>query len=135
MIIILKEQIYTISTPMESHRFAFSWVPNYLVRKRIVKERRIVLNRQAYFYLEVWPLFDLLGLLLWRSLDLVLLLVPLQPPQLLLNTPALLPHLFSVLLIEEGKLSSATTRINSAGCFTFTGSVVILLVWLKVAEI
>lgn len=74
-----------------------------------------VLNRQAYFYLEVWSLFDLLDLLLWRSLDLVFLLVSLQPPQLLLNTPSLLPHLLSVLLIEEGKLSSATTKIHSPG--------------------
>lgn len=90
------------------------------------EERGIVLNRQAYFYLEVWSLFDLLGLLLWRSLDLVLLLVSLQPPQLLLDTPALLPHLFSVLLIEEGKLSSAATKIHSTGCLTFTGSVVML---------
>lgn len=75
-----------------------------------VKERSIIVNQQAYFYLEVWSLFDLLGLLLWRSLDLVFLLVSLQPPQLLLNTPAFLPHLFSVLLIEEGKLPSEPQR-------------------------
>lgn len=87
-----------------------------------VKERHIVLNRQAYFYLEVWSLFDLLGLLLWRPLDLILLLVSLQPPQLLLNTPALLPHLFSVLLIKEGKLSSAKRfKEEKRGPLTFTG--------------
>lgn len=90
------------------------------------EERSIVLNRQAYFYLEVWSLFDLLGLLLWRSLDLVLLLVSLQPPQLLLDTPTLLSHLFSVLLIEEGKLSSAATKIYNADCLTSTGSVVMM---------
>lgn len=93
--------------------------------KKKVKERSIVLNQQAYFYLEVWSLFDLLGLLLWRPLDLVLLLVSLQSPQLLLNTSALLPHLFSVLLIKEGKLSSAATKINNNGCLTFTGSFVV----------
>lgn len=86
-----------------------------------MKARSVVLNQQAYFYLEVWSLFDLLGLLLWRSLDLVLLLISLQPPQLLLNTPALLPHFFSVLLIEEGKLSSAATK---TGCLTFARSFV-----------
>lgn len=42
-----------------------------------VKERSIVVNQQAYFYLEVWSLFHLLGLLLWGSLDLVFLLVSL----------------------------------------------------------
>lgn len=70
----------------------------------------IKLSQQAYFYLEVWSLLDLLGLLLRRSFDLVFLLVSLQPPELLLNAPALLPHLLSVLLIEEGKLSSETTH-------------------------
>lgn len=74
----------------------------------------------TYFDLEVWPLFEFLGLLLWRSLNLVLLLVSLQPPQLLLNTPPLLPHLFSVLLIEDGKLLSATTKTHNDSCFKFT---------------
>lgn len=98
-----------------------------------VKEN-IKTNQQAYFYLEVWPLFDLLGLLLWGSLDLVFLLVSLQPPQLLLNTPALLPHLLSVLLIEEGKLPSATTKT----CFTFTWSaafVIDLINWHEISSL
>lgn len=90
---------------------------NYLiVGEEKVTEKSIVLNQQAYFYLEVWSLFDLLGLLLRWSLDFVLLLVSLQPPQLLLNTPALLPHLLPVLLIEEGELASVATKVNNTGC-------------------
>lgn len=90
----------------------------YLSKGGEEKETEIskVLNRQAYFYLEVWSLFDLLGLLLRWPLDLVLLLVSLQPPQLLLNTSTLLPHFFSVLLIEEGKLPSADTNIHNIQC-------------------
>lgn len=61
---------------------------------------------QAYFYLEVWPLLDLLGLLLRGALEPVLLLVPLQPPQLFLDPPPFLPHLLSVLLVKHSKLSS-----------------------------
>lgn len=68
------------------------------------------MNGQAYFYLEVWSLFGLLGLLLWRTLDLVLFLVPLQSPQLFLNASALLPHFLPVLLIKEGELTSEETR-------------------------
>lgn len=67
------------------------------------------MNGQAYFYLEVWSLFGLLGLLLWRTLDLVLFLVPLQSPQLFLNASALLPHFLPVLLIKEGELTSEET--------------------------
>lgn len=77
------------------------------------------LNQQAYFYLEVWSLLDLLGLLLWGTFNFILFLVSLQSPQLLLNPPALLPHLFSVLLIEEGKLSSVTTRRHNKTYLTF----------------
>lgn len=93
-----------------------------------VKES-IKTNQQAYFYLEVWSLFDLLGLLLWGSLDLVFLLVSLQPPQLLLNTPALLPHLLSVLLIEEGELPSATTRTQKMAVLHLLGQ--LSLGWAK----
>lgn len=76
---------------------------------------KVVRSRQAYFYLEVGSLFHLLGLLLRGSLDFVFLLISLQPPQLLLNAPPLLPHLLSVLLVEEGKLPSAATKT----CFTW----------------
>lgn len=90
------------------------------------KNLSIVVNQQAYFYLEVWSLFHLLGFLLWGSLDLIFLLVSLQPPQLLLNAPPLLPHLFSVLLIEEGKLPSAATKTHRPRWFTLGGSEVII---------
>lgn len=73
-------------------------------------QKNIVLSQQAYFYLEVWPLLGLFGLLLWGSLELVLLLVSFQPSQLLLNTATLLSHLLSVLLVKESKLSTAKIR-------------------------
>lgn len=71
---------------------------------------------QAYFYLEVWPLLDLLGLLLRGALEPVLLLVPLQPPQLLLDPPALLPHLLSMLLIKQRKLLSTLAEGRQRLC-------------------
>lgn len=70
------------------------------------------MSRQAYFYLEVGSLFHLLGLLLRWSLDFVFLLISLQPPQLLLNAPPLLSHLLPVLLVKEGKLSSAVAKTH-----------------------
>lgn len=126
MIIILKEKYYKLTNYLHKWNMALGLhLAGYQrAGEEKVKERSIVVNQQAYFYLEVWSLFHLLGLLLWGSLDLVFLLVSLQPPQLLLNTPTLLPHLFSVLLIEEGKLPSAATKTHSASCLTFTGSVV-----------
>ena len=66
----------------------------------------VILTRNCH--LEVWPFFDLLGLLLWWPLELVLLLVALEAPQLLLNAPPLLPHLLAVLLIEQRKLTTDT---------------------------
>lgn len=78
-----------------------------------------VASRQAYFYLEVGSLFHLLGLLLRGSLDFVFLLISLQPPQLLLNAPPLLPHLLSVLLVEEGKLPSAATKTRVIWFFLY----------------
>lgn len=80
----------------------------------------VELSLQAYFYLEVWSLFGLLGLFLWRPFDLVLLLVSLQPPELLLNSPALFPHLLSVLLVKQGELSSASTNTAFLFDHTFT---------------
>lgn len=62
------------------------------------------------FYLKVWSFLHLLGFFLGRSLHLVLLLVPFQSTQLLLNAPTLLPHLLPVLLVKQGELPTATRK-------------------------
>ena len=77
-------------------------------RRRRGEERGARLHADLDF--EVRSLFDLLGLLLRRTLEAVLLLVPLQPPQLLLDPPPLLPHLLAVLLVKQRKLASGDGR-------------------------
>lgn len=59
-------------------------------------------------HLQVRPLLHLLGLLLGGALQLLLLLVALQSPQLLLDPAPLLAHLLPVLLVKEGKLPAGT---------------------------
>lgn len=92
----------------KSEHAAATW--SFVQCKERGTEKNIVLSQQAYFYLEVWPLLGLFGLLLRGSLELVLLLVSFQPPQLLLYATTLLPHLLSVLLVKDSKLSSAKIR-------------------------
>lgn len=73
-------------------------------------ERLHLRRLPAYLDFEVGSLFDLLDLLLRGALEAILLLVPLQPPELLLDPPPLLPHLLAVLFVKQRKLASGDAK-------------------------